>query len=106
MVAELANAIRAAYTGKPTLAHEAAQALIAATRIPAETPDFGLTEREREILSLILQGLSNQQIVEKLIIGLSTAEFHVSSILSKWSVGSQAEAVSITLQHHLVNRPD
>ena len=54
LVAELANAIRVAYIGKPTLAHEAAQALIAATRIPAETPDFGLTEHERVILSLIL----------------------------------------------------
>ena len=104
--AELANAIRAAYTGKPTLAPEAAQALIAATRLPADTPGFDLTERESEVLSLMVQGLSNQQIAEKLIVSLSTAKFHVSSILSKLNAGSRTEAVSIALQRHLVKRPD
>jgi len=103
---ELANAIRAAYTGKPTLAPEAAQALIAATRFPADAPGFDLTEREREVLSLMVNGLSNQQIAEKLVVSLSTAKFHVSSILSKLNAGSRTEAVSIALQHHLVKRPD
>ena len=102
----LANAIRAAVTGKPTLAPEAAQVLIQATRTPADTPGFDLTEREREVLSLMVQGLSNQQIAEKLIVSLSTAKFHVSSILSKLAAASRTEAVAIALQQHLVKRPD
>lgn len=51
---ELAKAIRAAILEKPTLAPEAAHALIAATRTPANTPGFNLTEREREVLELMI----------------------------------------------------
>jgi NarL family two-component system response regulator LiaR len=99
---ELANAIRAAYSGKPTLAPEAAQALIQAARAPVQKLGADLSEREREVLSLMVEGLSNQQIAGKLIVSLSTAKFHVSSILSKLGVSSRTEAVSIALQNHLV----
>jgi NarL family two-component system response regulator LiaR len=98
---ELANAIRAAYSGKPTLAPEAAQVLIQAARAPQKV-GADLSEREREVLSLMVEGLSNQQIAEKLIVSLSTAKFHVSSILSKLGVSSRTEAVSTALQNHLV----
>lgn len=104
--AELANAIRAAATGKPTLAPEAAQVLIQAARAPLEKPGADLSEREREVLALMVQGLSNQQIAEKLIVSVSTAKFHVSSILSKLRAASRTEAVAIALQQHLVKRPD
>ena len=100
--AELANAIRAAHTGKPTLAPEAAQALIQAARAPQERPGADLSVREREVLALMVQGLNNTQIAEKLFISLSTAKFHVSSILTKLSVSSRREAVAIALQQHLV----
>ncbi len=63
---ELANAIRAAYAGKPTLAPEAAQALIQATRMPAEKVGFDLTEREKEVLALMTEGLNNNQIADRL----------------------------------------
>lgn len=99
---ELANAIRAAYSGKPTLAPEAAQALIQAARAPVQKLGADLSEREREVLFLMVEGLSNQQIAGKLIVSLSTAKFHVSSILSKLGVSSRTEAVSIALQNHLV----
>ncbi len=100
---ELANAIRAAYAGKPTLASEAAQALIAATRRPAERLGFDLTEREREVLALMVQGLNNNQIAERLVVSVSTAKFHVSSILSKLGAATRTEAVALALQHKLVN---
>lgn len=99
---ELARAIRAAAAGKPTLASEAAQVLIQAARAPAERPGFDLTAREREVLALVAAGLNNQQIAERLVVSVSTAKFHVSSILSKLNAASRTEAVSIALHHHLV----
>ena len=99
---ELANAIRAAYAGKPTLAPEAAQALIEATRKPADKIGFDLTEREREVLALMIQGLNNNEIASRLVVSRSTSKFHVSSVLSKLNATSRTEAVSIALQNKLV----
>jgi NarL family two-component system response regulator LiaR len=99
---ELANAIRAAYAGKPTLAPEAAQALIQATRMPAEKIGFDLTEREKEVLALMVEGLNNNQIAKHLVISVSTAKFHVSSVLSKLRASSRTEAVALALQNNLV----
>jgi NarL family two-component system response regulator LiaR len=99
---ELANAIRAAAEGKPTLAPEAAQVLIQATRTSATQPGSDLTEREREVLALLIEGLNNTQIAERLVVSVSTAKFHVSSILTKLGVASRTEAVSFALQNKLV----
>lgn len=99
---ELANAIRAAYVGKPTLSPEAAQVLIQATRLPAERVGFDLTDREREVLTLMARGMNNNDIAEKLFISRSTAKFHVSSILSKLGAASRTEAVATALQNNLV----
>jgi len=99
---ELTNAIRAAYAGKPTLAPEAAQVLIQATHMPAEKVGPDLTEREREVLALMVQGLNNGQIADKLVVSVSTAKFHVSSVLSKLGAATRTEAVAIALQNHLV----
>jgi NarL family two-component system response regulator LiaR len=99
---ELANAIRAAYAGKPTLAPEAAQVLIDATRAPAEKIGFDLTDRESEVLSLMVAGMNNNQIADQLVISRSTAKFHVSSILTKLRASSRTEAVAIALQNNLV----
>lgn len=99
---ELANAIRAAYAGKPTLAPEAAQALIQATRKPAEKVGFDLTAREKEVLALMVEGLNNNQIADRLVVSHSTAKFHVSSVLTKLNASSRTEAVAIALQNDLV----
>jgi len=99
---ELATAIRAAHAGKPTLAPEAAQVLIQATRAPAESIGFDLTAREREVLALMVEGLNNNQIADRLTVSRSTAKFHVSTILAKLGVASRTEAVSMALQNHLV----
>jgi NarL family two-component system response regulator LiaR len=99
---ELANAIRAAKAGQPTLAPEAAQALIHATTKPPEL-GFDLTEREREVLSLLIEGLNNPDIAERLFVSRSTVKFHVSSILSKLGASSRTEAVALALQHNLVD---
>jgi NarL family two-component system response regulator LiaR len=98
---ELADAIRKAHAGRPTLAPEAAQVLIRAARQP---PRLGsdLTERELEVLALMVEGLSNSEIAGHLVISLSTAKFHVSSILSKLGASNRTEAVSLAIQHKLV----
>jgi NarL family two-component system response regulator LiaR len=100
---ELAGAIRAAHAGRPTLSQEAAEALVQATR---QRPELGgdLSGREREVLELLVEGLSNGQIAERLTISPATVRFHVSSILRKLGASSRAEAVSLAWQHHLVER--
>ena len=98
---ELAEAIRAAVAGKPTLAPEAAQVLINATRAPEVKPGFDLTSREKEVLKLMVDGLSNGEIAQELFISLSTVKFHVSSILAKLQVNSRTEAVSYILKNDL-----
>jgi NarL family two-component system response regulator LiaR len=98
---ELADAIRAAHAGRPTLAPEAAQALVQAASHPPP-PGHDLTPREREVLALMVEGLSNPQIAERLVVSRSTVKFHVSSILSKLGVDGRTEAVALAVQNHLV----
>jgi NarL family two-component system response regulator LiaR len=98
---ELAEAIRAADAGRPTLAPEAAQALIQATRQGPE-PGHDLTPREREVLALMVDGLNNPQIGERLNISVTTVRSHVSNILSKLGVSNRAEAIALALRSRLV----
>ena len=98
---ELANAIRGAHSGQPTLAPEAAKALLKAVAQPHPV-GFDLTDREREVLTLLVKGYNNPQIAEQLVVSRSTVKFHVSSILSKLGVTSRTEAVALAIHHHLV----
>jgi ATP/maltotriose-dependent transcriptional regulator MalT len=56
---------------------------------------FGLTEREREVLGLLVAGRSNPQIAQELFISAKTASVHVSNILGKLGVGSRGEAAAV-----------
>jgi NarL family two-component system response regulator LiaR len=71
---------------------------VQATRQRASQPDYGLTERETEVLALLAQGLSNAEIAARLVISLATAKYHVRSILAKMGVSSRTEAVALALQ--------
>ncbi|HEX8035038.1 MAG TPA: response regulator transcription factor [Ktedonobacterales bacterium] len=101
-VDELGKAIRLARRGIPILAPMAAQALVHA--VAARPPKIGqdLTDREREVLGLLAEGLSNQQIAERLVITPATVKFHTRSIRSKLGTSSRTETVVLALQHHLV----
>jgi NarL family two-component system response regulator LiaR len=65
-------------------------------------PGIDLTERELEVLSLMVEGLNNMQIAARLTVSPSTVKSHVSSILSKLAVTSRTEAVSLALRNRLV----
>jgi NarL family two-component system response regulator LiaR len=98
---KLAQAIREAHAGRSTLSPEATQALIhAATQPPP--PGHDLTKRERSVLALLVTGLNNSEIAEKLGVSPSTIKSHVSHILSKLAVTSRTEAVALAVRHHLV----
>lgn len=101
---DLAAAIRSANDGKSILAPEAAQALVkAATRPP--TPGHDLTNREHEILQLIVDGMNNREIADHLTISQSTVKNHVTSIFMKLGVSSRAEAVALAVHHQLIDWP-
>ena len=98
---DLARAIRAAHVGRATLSPEAAQTLVRTANQPP-APGLDLTDREREVLALMIEGLNNTQIAGKLTVSPSTIKSHVSSILSKLGVASRTEAVSLALRSHIV----
>lgn len=98
---ELSSAIKQAHSGKPVLAPEAAQALIKAAQ-RMDNPAEELTPREKDVLRMMKEGLTNPEIAEKLIISRSTVKFHVSSILSKLGVSSRTEAVSHAIENKII----
>jgi two-component system, NarL family, response regulator LiaR len=98
---ELARAIRGAHSGRASLSPEAAQALVhSENQSPA--PGHDLTERERVVLALMVEGLTNTQIAARLVVSPSTIKTHVSNILSKLGVASRSEAVALALRSGLV----
>jgi two-component system, NarL family, response regulator LiaR len=99
-VDELAAAIRAASVGLPTLAPEATRVLMRRTTQPS-SPGQDLTERERDVLRLLMAGLSNPEIAQTMSLGRSTVKTHVSHILEKLGVHSRVEAVTLAIQHKL-----
>ena len=98
---ELVGAIRRAVAGQPSLSPEAARVLIQKVNQP-QTPAEELTDREKEILSLMVKGLNNTQIAAKLFVSQSTIKFHVSNILAKLGVTGRTEAVAVAVRDHLV----
>jgi two-component system, NarL family, response regulator LiaR len=98
---QLAAAVRAAAEGRSTLAPEAADALVRSVSAPPRGAD-GLTTREREVLKLMADGLTNADIAERLVIGVATVKTHVSSIMSKLGVSTRTEATSTAIRRGLV----
>ena len=98
---ELGNAIRAAHEGRMTLSPEATQVLansVAQPQIPGEQ----LTERERDVLKCMVDGLNNNEIAKVLVVSLGTVKFHVSNIFQKLGVDSRVEAVKLAIEQRLV----
>ena len=99
---ELANAIRSAAVGRMALSPEASEALSESAEFPV-IPAEDLTDRERDVLRLLIDGLSNNEIAERLIISPSTVKYHIGNIYNKLGVDSRVAAVSIAIQRQLIN---
>ena len=100
---ELAVAIRAAHAGQSTLA---AGGLFTSTapKVSESKPsvDFSLTDREMEVLALLVEGLNNREIAERLFVSRATAKAHVSHILAKMDVSNRGEAIAVALREGLI----
>jgi DNA-binding NarL/FixJ family response regulator len=102
---EVAAAIRAACRGEvhldPAIAKQLTRSLVA----PKPQPLQALTDREREVLILVAEGLSNQQIADSLVISERTARTHVSNILSKLGVASRTQAALVAIRGGIAPAP-
>jgi len=97
---DLAQAIHNAHEGIATYAPEVTDILIHSIRQPQ--PLFeDLTPREREVLSLMIKGMVNNDIADRLVISHATTKNHVSSILAKLGVANRLEAIVMVLEHNL-----
>jgi two-component system, NarL family, response regulator LiaR len=101
---DLVHTIRAAHSGKIVLSPEVSALLLApqAAPAPVRNTDFGLTQREREILRLLVSGKNNGEIAAALVISLSTVKFHVSSIFAKLNVTNRVEAARLAMENGLL----
>ena len=98
---DLVRAIQDAHAGRATMSQEAVQALVQVASQDS-TPEYGLTPREFEVLELLVEGLNNPEISERLYISIGTTRTHVSNILSKLGVSNRAEAIAVALRNNLV----
>jgi two-component system, NarL family, response regulator LiaR len=100
---DLINAIEQVYRGDPFLHPSIARKVIEELNRPAKrppTPD-PLTQRELEILKLVAQGMDNQGIAKRLVIGGATVRTHMSNILSKLHLANRVQATLYALREGL-----
>ena len=101
---ELSKAIRAAYEGYSTLSPEATQALIQSDR-HKQTSELELTDREQEVLGLLVQGLTNQEISKAMSISTATVKYHLTSLFAKLGAKNRVEAVTNSIELGLIKMP-
>ncbi|MGE7938576.1 response regulator [Bacillus paramycoides] len=99
---DIADAVRATYGGETVLEPKVTGKMMSRMRQKKEQPlHEELTEREFEILLLIAEGKSNQEIADELFIALKTVKTHVSNILNKLNVSDRTQAVIYAFRHQL-----
>lgn len=100
---EIANAVRATYAGQTILEPEVTGKMMTKMRQKkVDLPHEQLTEREMEILLLLAEGKTNQEIADEVFIALKTVKVHVSNILGKLEVHDRTQAVIYAFKHGLV----
>ena len=105
---ELVRAIRQVYRGEPSLSPTIARKLLQELSGPSDHPPTPepLTEREVEVLQVVAQGKSNQEIAEELVISEATVRTHVSNILGKLHLASRTQAALYALREGLASLDD
>jgi NarL family two-component system response regulator LiaR len=98
----LAEAIRSAYSGQSSLAPEVMKALIR-NKTGSTKTGSDLSKREIEVLALVAQGMSNEEIAKRLVISTATARHHVSACIQKLGAANRAEAAALAIKHDLVS---
>ena len=101
-IGTLSNAIRSAYYGQSTLSPEATQALVQSRSKTQELGD-DLSLRERQVLTLVVEGLSNEEIAEQLVISPYTVKNHVSACISKLGANNRTQAATIAIERGLLS---
>ncbi len=104
-VEELVHAVRAAHAGEAVISPAMLARLLPKLRPQPARTGTDLTKREREVLSLLAEGLSNAAIAERLYVSLNTVRNHVQNILTKLQVHSKLEAVSTAVRRGLISYP-
>jgi len=102
---ELVAAVRTAAAGEIMVSSELLARLLNRLHHKHEAPPHDLTGREREILELIAEGLTNGAIAKRLFISVNTVRNHVQSVLAKLEAHSKLEALSIAIREGLINPP-
>lgn len=105
---DLVRAIRQVYRGESSLHPTIARKLLQEMSRPMQKPPTAdpLTEREVEVLRLVAQGRSNQEIADELVISEATVRTHVSNILSKLHLASRTQAALYALKEGLASLDD
>jgi DNA-binding NarL/FixJ family response regulator len=105
--AELLETIRLVVRGKAVLPHDAAKALATSDTLKAagRASPYGLTAREREVLSVLAGGADTEQIADALFLSRNTVRTHIGNILSKLGVHSRVEAAAVAVRERIVE-PD
>jgi DNA-binding NarL/FixJ family response regulator len=102
----LIDAIRSVATGtmfiSPTLETPVLKEFISMARLTSDKTGSIITDREREILQLVAEGMTNQEIAAKLCISASTVDTHRKNIMSKLDIHSVAGLVKYAIRHKIV----
>ncbi len=99
---QLIAGIQEVYEGRSSLDAKAVRAVVARLQRPAPDPVNALSKREKEVLSLIAEGLSNQEIAAKLFVQEHTVAKHVSRILGKLNISNRTQAALFAVRRGLV----
>lgn len=102
-ISTLSNAIRSAYSGQSTLSPEATEVLIQ-SKSKSQNLGNDLSSRELQVLALVAEGLSNEEIAEQLVISPYTVKNHVSACISKLGANNRTQAVKIAIDNGLLSK--
>lgn len=103
---EIADAVKKAVVGETVIEPKVAGKMMTSFRTEKKKAHEELTEREREVLLCIGEGLTNQEISDRLFIGIKTVKTHVSSILGKLDLHDRTQAAVYVHKNDLSSKEE